>query len=399
MDRKRRPEDKASGDAHAQTLLRGRLAISLLMVALVMVASCSGGGDQSGSPSDDDAGDQSPVETTSDENDNEGTGDATSDEGDEGADVEGAFVFAIEFRTGEFWAINPDTQSMGLVNTIDSETQRIWATGDGVWLAGSTELIHVDGSGEELGSLELEGVYNLVADDGEVWVAGGPVSAPARVDPYFSKLDAASHDEVASIESRDLTGEFGRFEDIALGDDAIWLSYSKSSERAMEIDRMDRDSLEVIGTTTVPIEARSLVWDGASLWAAGWRDSSTLGVVQVAADGAVVSELDIPEFEGRSSGWDFAVAQDALWVASLDTSEVIRLDPASSSETARIPFAGLGQLQGIHVSDERLWASVHQGDSSYIELTLYVIDPETNEATPVVELPERLRATFVSDND
>lgn len=78
---------------------------------------------------------------------------------------------------------------------------------------------------------------------------------------------------------------------------------------------------------------------------------------------------------------------------------MIRLDPASNSETARIQFGGFGLLEGIHVSDGRLWASVHQGESSYIELTLYVIDRENNEATAVMELPERLRASFLPDDD
>lgn len=379
---------------------------SMLMVALVMVAACGGDGDQSGSPLDDDAADQAPVETTSDgSTGDEGAGDEAS--GDEsaaaaesGAEVEGAFAFAVDFRSGELWAINPDTQSIGLLNTMSSETQRSWVTGGDLWLAASTELFHVDSSGEQLGSMELEGVYNLVADDGEVWVSGGPTSSPPRVDPYFSKLEAASHSEVASIASQELTGEFGRFEGVALGDDAIWLSYSIASGRATEIDKMDRDSLEVVGTTTVPIEARSLIWDGASLWAAGWTvDSDSFGVVQIAADGAVMSELEISDFEGKSRSWDFAVTDDGVWLADHDTSELIRLDPASNSETARIQFAGFGQLEGIDVSDGRLWASVHQGDSSYIELTLYVIDRENNEPTAVMELPERLRATFLPEDN
>lgn len=401
MERNRRPEDSASGKADSALLLRGRWVTSMLMVALVMVAACGGDGDQSGSPLDDDAADQAPVETTSDgSTGDEGAGDEAS--GDEsatgaepGTEVEGAFAFAVDFRAGEIWAINPDTQSIGLINTIDSETQRLWITGGDLWLASSTEVLHVDTSGEQLGSIELEGVYNLVADDGEVWVSGGPSSAR----PYLSKLEAASHSEVASIATQELTGEFGQFEGLALGGDTIWLSYTIASGRASEIDRMDRDSLEVVGTTTVPIEARRLVWDGTSLWAAGWRaDSNSFGVVQIAADGAVMSEFEISEFE-KSRGWDFAVTDDGVWLANLGSSELIRLDPASNSETARIQFGGFGLLEGIHVSDGRLWASVHQGESSYIELTLYVIDRESNEATAVMELPERLRASFLPDDD
>ena len=369
--------------------------ISLLIVAIALVAACSGEGDQTGSTADGDAPDQGGVETTRPDDD---TGDDEVSDDRSGTEVEGAFAFAVDFRSGELWAINPDTQTIGLLTTVDSDSQRIWATVDDLWVASSTELIHVDTSGEQLGSMELEGVYNLVADGGQVWVSGGPTSAPARVDPYLSKLDAASHSEVASIETEELTGEFGRFEDIALGDDAIWLSYTLAAGRATEIDRMDRDSLEVLGTTTVPIEARSLIWDGSSLWAAGNRaDSNNFGVVQIAADGSLVSESEISDFE-LSRGWDFAVTEDGVWLASLGSSELIRLDPASNSEMTRIQFASLGLLEGLHVSDGRLWASVHRGGGSFIELTLYVIDRETNEPTAVMELPERLRATFLSDD-
>ena len=368
--------------------------MSVLIIAMVLVAACSGDGDQPGSTVDGDASDQGGTETTTPD---EIAGDDEGSDGGSGTEVEGAFAFAVDFRSGEIWAINPDTQTIGLLTTVNSDSQRIWATNDDLWVAAPTELIHLDTSGEQLGSMDLEDVYSLAADDGEVWVAGGTASDPDRA-PYLSKLDSATHSEVASIESQELTGEFGRFEDIALGEEAIWLSYTSAAGRATEIDRMDRDSMEVLGTTTVPIEARSLIWDGSSLWAAGRRaDSSNFGVVQIAADGSVVSESEISDFE-LSRGWDFAVTDDGVWLANLGSSELIRLDPASNGEMTRIQFASLGLLEGVHVSDGRLWTSVHRGGGSSIELTLYVIDRETNEPTAVMELPERLRATFLSDD-
>lgn len=397
MRKGRRPRDRASARAESASLKRGRSLMSLVMVAIVMAAACSGDGDQSGAPSDDDGATQASVETTSDENTGDDGGDDEASDDGSGAEVEGAFAFSIDFRSGELWAINPDTQSIGLLTTIDGDTEGLWATGAELWVAASTELVHLDTSGEQLGSMELNDVYNLVADDSEVWVAGGTAS-DSPPGPYLSKLDAASHSEVASIGIQELTGKVGLFESLALGGDTIWLSYHRSAGRATEIDRMDRNSLEVVGTTTVAVEAPSLIWDGASLWAAGWMaDSSSFGVVQIAADGAVMSEFEISDFE-KSRGWDFAVTDDGVWLANLTTGELIRLDPASNSEATRIEFGGFGLLEGIHVSDGRLWASVHQGESSYIELTLYVIDRENNQPTAVMELPERVRATFLSDD-
>ncbi len=396
MKKDRGQQNRSLARVGLASFRQGRWVIAILMLAIVSLAACSGDGDQAASTLDGDASDQTALETTPGENSNVEDGEDQTSDDVSGAEVEGAFAFALDFRSGELWGINPYTESIGVLTTVDSDSQRIWATVDDVWVAAPTELIHVDNSGERLGSVELEDVYDLAAGDAEVWVAGGTPSGSDRP-PYLSKLDADGRSEVDSIESQTLTDEFGRFEDVTLGDDVIWLSYSLSSGRATEIDRMDRDNLEVVGTTTVPIEARSLIWDGTSLWAAGWRaDSANFGIVQIAADGSVISDLEISDFE-KSRGWDFAVTDDGLWLANLGSSELIRLDPATNTEVTRIQFAGLGLLEGVHVSDGRLWASVHQGDSSYIELTLYVIDRETNEPTTMMELPERLRAIFLSD--
>lgn len=386
----RRPTHDAS-DRIASVSRDGRHWLVMVLVAIVTLAACSSDGDQTATTAGGDGSEVAGTETTSDE----GAGDDAPDDAG-GAAVEGAFAFALDSRAGEVWGINPDTQTIGLLTTVDRDSQRIWAISDGLWVATPEALIHVGISGEQLGTVELEKVYDLAADGDEVWVAGGTASDDTRA-PYLSKIDATSHSEVASIESQALTGEFGLFEDIAVGDEVLWLAYTLASDRATGIDRMDRDSLEVVGTTAVPIEARSLIWSGSSLWAAGWMaDSSDFGVVQIAPDGTLVSEAAIADFE-RSRGWDFAVTDDGVWVGNLTTSELIRLDPDSSTETDRIQLAELGTLEGVHVSDGRLWASVNQGDSSFIELGLFVIDRETNEPTPVMDLPERLRATFLSD--
>ena len=317
------------------------------------------------------------------------------------AGVEDAFAYGVQFDTGEIWALDPDSGDAAVITTVGGprSIRAAWFVKGELWVALTEEVVRIDATGEALGVFDLEGVGHLVSDADAVWVEGGPVSAPPRVEPFFSRLDPATNTVANSIHREVLTGEFGNIADMVMGNGSLWISYL-GTEREMEIDRIDPETLEILGTTITEIRPFSLAWGEGSLWAVGTprTDLDEWMLVEIGSDGIVRAQLpisDVGEISFTFESVRFGLG--GIWMADQQMDQVIRFDPVTGTEVARVDFAGIGEIGNVHIARGRVWVEVEE---QLFERTLFAIDPQTNEATPMMTAPEDVTMfVFVEGDD
>jgi DNA-binding SARP family transcriptional activator/DNA-binding beta-propeller fold protein YncE len=256
---------------------------------------------------------------------------------------------------GHVWAANAGE---GTVSMIDPRSLRVRTIGVGadatdlvvangqVWVAAGNDnkLIRLDAhSGGVLDTTEISSdraasAYAITAGDGSVWVASG--------DTVY-KVDAATQQ---FDRQRRYLGE--GINDLAVHAGSIWLVTS-----AQVVSELGTSDLKPRGAVDLGVIPISLAIADGSVW---------VGAQNPSGSGAALFRLD--ELTARvrqtiplgGSGYPPSVevtnGGGAIWVASYDRGEVIRIDPQSGNIVARIKVGG--HPTGIAYGAGRVWVTV-----------------------------------------
>jgi class 3 adenylate cyclase len=216
-------------------------------------------------------------------------------------------------------AFDPESETIAyrapaVVQPTGGGLPNIAIDGGEVWIR-TTDMVHVDGSTGELlqehrsfACCEPGATFTLAIGERTVWAPSGlgEVGSPGRL----NRLDWASGDILEPIRLPHSSPP----SDVALGLGAVWVSFRDGS-----VERRD------------PFTGQLL-------------------------DGFAVSETSIDAL---------LIAGDTPWVLDQLTSEVIRLDPDTGAEIARVPLGGSPRT--FVADDRRVW----------------VLDPSTSTITPI----------------
>ena len=205
--------------------------------------------------------------------------------------------------------------------------------------------------------------YAFAGGEGAVWVLGGIPGINTTV----YKIDPSTHDILVEVAAPEGTW----YPDIAVGGGSVWV-IGGSVDSLSVISRLDPESLDTLGfIETSMIPDRLAVADG-ELWAAGtiYGTEPKLGLSRVSAAGEVVSTIEL----GWSGEAAVTAGLGAIWVTNATTAELIRVDPGSESEVARIPVGGQYSVAfEVFVSGGSVWV-VNGADER-----VYEIEPDSNE--------------------
>ncbi len=229
-----------------------------------------------------------------------------------------------------------------MVSRTVKEARGIAATDDAVWVGSSESdtLTRIDPTTNEIVAevpLPAEtAVDGVTADPNGAWVVTD--------ESQLVHIDAATNEVVSE------TPIDGQFPDIAVGDDALWVS--PNADEGAQIERLDRTSGE---TTTIDLSVDDRVASGQSI---------SLGPV-AAAGGAFWVVRERSSFEPLSLGVDLC-----------------RVD-SGSEDYACAALDFFDDISSISSGEGALWATTLR-DEAHLVLR---IDPDTLEVTAELDVP------------
>jgi hypothetical protein len=245
-------------------------------------------------------------------------------------------VLRIDPASGEVTDEIPIEQARGIAATDDA----VWVGADGVGLGDPDTLTRIDPATNEIVAevpLPAEtAVDGVTADPNGAWVVTD--------EPQLVHINGATNDVVSE------TPIDGEFPDIAVGDDALWVS--PNGAEPAQIERLDRASGQ---TTTTDLSIDDRVSSDQSI---------SLGPV-AAAGGTFWVVRERSSFEPLSFGVDLC-----------------RVD-SGSEDYACAGFNPLDDISSISFGEGALWA-ITLRDEAFLVLR---IDPDTLEVTAELDLP------------
>jgi DNA-binding beta-propeller fold protein YncE len=236
-------------------------------------------------------------------------------------------------------------------------------------------------------------VVKVVASDTAVWALSN--------DRRLFRIDPASNTLMATVRLPD--SEWPENE-VSYGQGSIWVTVaSPDTARQPELDsvlRLDAQTLQLIARIRVGHSPEGIAFTPGAVWIANHRSEfganggDVTGRFDVSrVDPASNSEIgrvpveDRPLSNGCCGPQGMTAAAGSLWITDPQESGnglVLRIDPATNSVTARIPFAKIqatacGDLAG---DDAALWV-VSGGCNGRL---LVRIDPRTNQVVKQIAL-------------
>ncbi len=207
-------------------------------------------------------------------------------------------------------------------------------------------------------TIHVSSPSSIAAADGLIWVnAGGSV---VRIDPQANQVVAESIPAGSQAE------------DIALGDNALWVTTVGSGDLGAPSDidavsRIDPATGETVATIKVSRGPMSLAVTPGAVW-----------VVNFGIDGDTVTRIDSktnqivgePIETGRAP-LSIAIGGGAVWVANHDAHTVTRLDPITNQVIANIPVPS--EPHRVAYGADAVWVSNWHNNS------VSRIDPQTNQ--------------------
>jgi len=199
---------------------------------------------------------------------------------------------------------------------------------------------------------------------------------------------------------------------VAVGEGGVWVSApADDGSGAGDVVRLDPSTGKIVAQ--IPV-------DGLPTWETGGGGMATgLGSVWVSGnifDGggpgrAIVSQIDPVTNRvadvidlGPAYNSDVAIDASAIWALVFtrdhESLEVVRVDPATHEEVARIPIEGIWS-QEIFVGEGAVWVNAAQPHPKYEDTVgasrLTRIDPATNEVTLTLPGVDYVESTDPSD--
>lgn len=226
------------------------------------------------------------------------------------------------------------------------------AAGGGIWIQVDPpidQLVRVDTASGEV-SAGVDGGRGLGTDGESVWVARGPAGV-AQLDPATAEVLM----EIPADASY-----------VAVGGGSVWTTSDVAIERW--------DAATGAQLASIPAEVAEfteLLYAHDALWVTAKADGLLLRVDPV-------SNTVAATIETGSGAHGIAADAEAVWVTNYRANTVSRVDPSTNSVAATVD--GVGSGVGIAAGSDAIWVST-QGTG------ISRIDPTTNEATVVIELP------------
>lgn len=314
---------------------------------------------------------------------------AAAEGGSEPADSQGSSVteagaYAIDID-GEVFAIDTVSGASASIAELLHPGQ-FWAVGTDLWINGQDGFIHLDAAGNELGIVELHGPFAFAAGDDVAWVLsiGETIDDPPCL---LSRVDVTTHEVTAAID----IAACDYSEDVVFGDGLVWFSHlAEGDDSAAKISRVDPDSLTSLGSTATDIVPEALAWGEGSLWAAGGvegENENVVHVLRISPEGTLEATIEATGF----MGWiDLAAGHGSVWLADTTGSELVRIDPATDAEVARIPVgepaAADSALTVIGVGSEYVLVA------NPADELIYQVDPGADAVVGSFTYPGRLVA-------
>jgi len=199
---------------------------------------------------------------------------------------------------------------------------------------------------------------------------------------------------------------------VAVGEGGVWISAPRNDgSGAGDVVRLDPSTGEVIAR--IPVDGLPGWETGGGGMAVGLGSVWVTGNIYEGAgpDRTIVSQIDpatneVADVIDLGPGYDADVAVDpsAIWILVFtrdhDTLEVVRLDPVTHEETARIPIDGIWS-QEIFVGEGAIWVNAAQPHPKYDDTvgasTLTRIYTATNEVTLALPGAEFVESTDPAD--
>jgi YVTN family beta-propeller protein len=256
---------------------------------------------------------------------------------------EGA-VWAMTNADSVLARIDPRTNSV--VARIHVETGADVVAGNGaVWVSypGEDTVARIDPATNKVTTTIPVGRQpaGLALARGAVWVAniGGP---------SVSRIDTATNRVVATIRVGPQRACCSEHMSVTADDDAVWVAVPNFNT----LVRIDPATNTITDTVKVPYPPCAfLVADAAAVWSAGGGCGDVLARVDARTKTLTTT------VEGELHPIGLALAFGSLWVASLRSSSVDRLDPHTGRVVARLPV-GVDPIRmtigfgSVWVSDE-----------------------------------------------
>jgi DNA-binding beta-propeller fold protein YncE/predicted Ser/Thr protein kinase len=205
-----------------------------------------------------------------------------------------------------------------------------------------------------------EGPLRLATGAGSVWATSGRDGTLTRIDPQDQAVVGRPQQLGAGISG------------VAVGAGSVWVS----DPRRGEILRIDPDDSRVIDRIDVGGRPGPLAFGGSRLWVA---DEGGAGVTAINARGGRVVRRSLAP---RSAPLRLAVGAGGLWVSSVSTATVRRIDLGTLSVDPPI-LAGRGPA-GITVGQGLVWVANSRST------TVTRVDPATHSTLgDPIEVGER----------
>jgi len=256
------------------------------------------------------------------------------------------------------------TSALGMPNTyLGAAAWSARAAAGGVWIQVDPpvdQVVKVDTSTAEV-TVEIDGGRGIGTDGTEVWVARGPAGL-AKVDPMSGEtlLEIAGGGSYAAV-----------------GSGSVW------SPNLSAIGRWNATSGELQAEIPVEVsEVTELLFAHGALWVTAKVDGVILRIDPESNSVAA----SIPTGSGAHG---IAADESGVWVTNYEANSVSRIDLTTNEVVATIEDVGSGV--GIVAAEGSIWVST-QG------LGISRIDPATNEANLVVELPFEWNYGVAVDN-
>lgn len=203
----------------------------------------------------------------------------------------------------------------------------------------------------------------VAVGEGAVWVANRDDGTVSRVDPGAGRV-------VATVAvGREPVG-------VAAGGGAVWVTNRGDGT----VSRVDPATNRVVGAVPVGRDPSGVAVGEGAVWVAA---SGSRRLVRLDPDTGRAVGSPIPLGPGSSAEWApslVAIGEGAVWVATRGGA-VLRLDPRSGEEVARIPV-GAGPAFGVAVGAGAVWVTSPMGD------TVSRVDPATNRVVGKPRLVE-----------
>jgi len=203
-------------------------------------------------------------------------------------------------------------------------------------------------------------VTDMSVSGGTIWMITGSTTStldPATKTVTETKINTCC-DELDGIE---------------VTDSAVWLADFGASE-VIRADKSGSGPLK-----RIPVgAAEDVLAVGGTIWVTNHHEGS---ISRIDATSGAVLGTEVIGQAGHNGPQRLAQGDGSVWVDESNTSEVIRLDPATGKVVARISVPDFPPCGGILVTEQAVWATGCHDSPAMVR-----IDPATNNVAAVVVL-------------